>query len=126
MISVTADGSFQHITYSQSVSDLAQIAFGICPILHHRGPADNLELRNFGEIVENLVLHSVGKVSIIFVRADVVEGKDRNAFFGWRRRWSSLVRGSQAPVTQEPRRQKNGKRHTCSQQHCTGQTRATP
>ena len=83
MVTVTTDGSFQDISYSQSISDLPQITFGASTVLHHRGAADDFELSNFREIVKNLILHAVGEVSVIFVGTDVIEGKDRNAFFGW-------------------------------------------
>ena len=33
------------------------------------------------EIIENLILHAVRKVGVIFIRADVLKGKDRNALF---------------------------------------------
>jgi hypothetical protein len=36
-------------------------------------------LSNFGKVIEYFVLHAVGKVSVIFVWANVLEGQDRNA-----------------------------------------------
>jgi hypothetical protein len=62
---------------------LAQITFVISPILHHRSPTNDFELSNLGEIIKDLILHSVRKVNIFFIRADVLEGKDCDAFF-WR------------------------------------------
>src|SRR5258708_19590446 len=82
MIPVTPDRSFQYVRDTENGGDLAQIALVIPPVLHDRGPADHFQLSYFGEIVEDLILHTVRKVSVVFVWTDVIEGKDCYAFFG--------------------------------------------
>ena len=62
-----------------------QIAFGVCAILHDGGTANHFELADLGEIIEDLILHSVRKVGVIFARTNVIEGKDGNAFLGYYR-----------------------------------------
>jgi hypothetical protein len=44
--------------------------------------SDDFELSNLGEIIENLVLHTISKIGVIFICADVFEGKNRNTLFG--------------------------------------------
>ena len=82
MIPFTPDGSFEHMCNPESTRDLAQVASVISSILHYGGSANDFEFGDPGEMIENLILDSVRKVSVIFVRADVVKGKDRDAFFG--------------------------------------------
>jgi hypothetical protein len=73
MISVTTDGPFQNIGDAQGVGDLTQIAFAVSSILHDRGATDDFELSNLGEIIEDLILYAVGKVTIVFVLAEAFE-----------------------------------------------------
>src|ERR1700740_1002792 len=91
MIPITPDGSFEHVRNTESISNLAQIASIISAILHYRGPANNFELGNPGEIIENLILDSLCEISIVFSRADVIKGKDCDAFFGGCRFNPSLI-----------------------------------
>src|SRR5246127_31744 len=91
MIPIPPDGSFEHVHDTESIGNLAQIASVISAILHYRGPANHFELSNPGEIIENLILDSVRKVSVISVRADVIKGKDCDAFFGGCRFHTSLI-----------------------------------
>jgi hypothetical protein len=49
-------------------------------------------LADLGEIIQDLILHSIREVSVIFVWADVIEWKDCNTFLGWCCSRSSLVK----------------------------------
>src|SRR5258707_4934820 len=100
MISVTTDGSFQHVRYAQRICNLTQITFVIRPILHYRGPANDFELSNLREIIEDLALHPISEIDVNFICADVLERKDRNALFGWYRLNDSLVK-EKSLVTRE-------------------------
>src|ERR1700751_3957397 len=50
MISVSTYDSFQHISNAERIGDLAQSTFGVCPILHHRGPAKTFSLAIFARL----------------------------------------------------------------------------
>jgi len=67
--------------HAAALGNLPQIPLGACSILHHRGAADDLELSNFRKIVKNFVLNTIGKVGIVFIRPDILEGKNRDALF---------------------------------------------
>src|SRR3989442_9502574 len=47
-------------------------------VFHDRGPGDNRELRNLGNRGDELLCHSIGKILVIRVRADVGERQDRD------------------------------------------------
>jgi hypothetical protein len=51
-------------------------------------------------------LHAVSKVGVIFICADVLEGKDRNAPLGWHRYNGSLVKDSARVTGEEKPRKK--------------------
>src|SRR4029077_8714251 len=86
MVSIPTDSSLQHMSHTQGIGDLAQIAFAVRPILHHRGTADHLELNDLGQVVEDLVLDTVRKVGAVLIGAEAFEGKTGDALFGWRRK----------------------------------------
>ena len=43
---------------------------------------NDLEIGEFGERRQNIVLHALGEKSILLVRAEIGERKDSNAFLG--------------------------------------------
>jgi hypothetical protein len=48
-------------------------------------------LSDLGEIIEDFILDAVSKIGVIFICADILKGKNRNALFGWYRLNDSLV-----------------------------------
>jgi len=74
MTSVSTHRSFQDVSYAQSIGNLAQIAFGVRPVLHHRGSANDFELGHLGQVIEDFILDTVTKIGVIFICADVLEG----------------------------------------------------
>ena len=54
------------------------------PILHHRGPADHFQVCNPNEIVQNLILHPSRKVSVFFVRTNILERQHGDTVLGSR------------------------------------------
>jgi hypothetical protein len=63
------------MSHAQGTGDLAQITFGVGPVLHHRRPADDFELSNLGQTIENLVLDTVGKVGVVLIGAELSKGR---------------------------------------------------
>src|SRR6516164_108498 len=60
----------------------------VAPILHHRGAADHFQLRDLGETIEDFIMHTVRKISVVLIRAEILERQDGNAFLmlryaGW-------------------------------------------
>src|SRR5438309_9968532 len=49
-------------------------------VFHDRGPGYYRELRNLGNRGDELLCHSIGKILVVRVRADVGERQDRNSF----------------------------------------------
>ena len=68
--------------------DFSQVTVNAVFILHHRSPADHFEVGNFGQIGENLVLHAISEVSVLFIITQIFEGQHGDALFRywkWRR-----------------------------------------
>jgi hypothetical protein len=64
------------MSHARGTGDLAQITFGVGPVLHHRRPADDCELSNLGQTMENLVLDTVGKVGVVLIGAEALEKEE--------------------------------------------------
>jgi hypothetical protein len=79
------------MSHARGTGDLAQITFGVGPVLHHRRPADDCELSNLGQTMENLVLDTVGKVGVVLIGAEALERKNRDTLFGMHRFQTSLA-----------------------------------
>src|ERR1700716_1146508 len=77
-ISVPAHSPFQYVRDTQRVGDLAHVALRVGSILHDRGAADDFELGNLGQVIENLVLYSLGKKTVVFARTDALEREHGN------------------------------------------------
>src|SRR5438445_11035533 len=56
-----ARATLQHVRYAKRVSDLACILFAA--ILHHTGAADHLEVGNFCELSQNVILETISQRS---------------------------------------------------------------
>src|SRR5437762_59020 len=57
--------ALQHMGDSQLVTDLTYVL--LAAIVHYAGPADDLEIGDFRQLGQNVVLHAVGKVGVLFV-----------------------------------------------------------
>src|SRR6266446_4718836 len=75
-----AHRAFEHVSYAERLADLAQVAHAR-PVLLNRCAADDLQVRHSGETGENVVMYAIGKKSILAIVAQVLERKDRDAFF---------------------------------------------
>ena len=78
-IAGTSHRAFQHMGNAERFADLAQVA-RTCSILLHRGPADDLQVRDLRQAGENIVVHSVREEGVLPVVAQVFEGQHGDAF----------------------------------------------
>src|SRR4051794_20342093 len=65
--------------YAQLPADLAEIPRNIALVVHDRGAADHLQIRDPREMAQDLVLHAVREKGILLVAAQVNEGQNCNA-----------------------------------------------
>ncbi len=70
--------AFQQIRDAKLLTDLSQIARRAAPVLEDRSAADDLQIRDFCQISENLILHAIREVGVLLVVAEVFERQDSN------------------------------------------------
>src|ERR1039457_5989836 len=70
--------------YAELLPDLTQIPSNPALVLHHARVAYHFQVRDFGEISQNFVLHSISKICVLLVRTQVFEWQHGDAFF-WNR-----------------------------------------
>jgi hypothetical protein len=58
---------------AELLTNFAQVAGRSALVLHHAGAANHFEIRNLGQVGQNLVLHAIGEESILFLIAQVFE-----------------------------------------------------
>ena len=63
------DRTFHDVSDTELLADLAHVAFGPGLVLPHAGVADHLQIRDLGEIGQDLVLNAIGEVGVLFVGA---------------------------------------------------------
>ena len=103
-ISSRAHASLQHVDHAERLRNLRQIAFGRAAVGHHRGAADYLQVVDFRQARQDVVLDSVGKKRVLLVVAEIFERQNGDALFG--ASGSRLLAGPKALVKKEtqPRR----------------------
>ena len=74
------DGSFHDTRDTKLVADLVEIARGSALVLHHRGAVDHLQISEISQAGENFILYAVGKIDVIWIRAQVFERQHCNTF----------------------------------------------
>ena len=50
-------------------------------VLHHARATDHFQVRDLRQVRQNFVLHAVGKISVLFVFAQVFKRQNRDALF---------------------------------------------
>ena len=55
--------------HPKDIADLAHIAFAA--VFHHAVPADDLEIADFRELGQNVVLHAIRKGGLFFLVAQI-------------------------------------------------------
>ena len=73
----TSHCSLQHVGDTQSIAELAQILFAA--VLHHARAADHLQIGNFGQFNQDVVLDAVGKERVFFLITQVFKRQDRDS-----------------------------------------------
>ena len=81
-IASTLNTSFHDVHDAKFICNLAQITFRSGLILHNRSAADDLQVRDPGQVGQNFILHPVGKEDVIGIAASVFERQDGDALFG--------------------------------------------
>src|SRR6267143_2413415 len=74
--------AFEHMRNAEFLGDLAQVAtYGIL-VLHHACTTNYFQVGDLGEIGENFILHAVCEVSVLFLIAKILKGKNGDTFCG--------------------------------------------
>src|SRR5262249_43023920 len=68
--------AFHDVSDAELLADFAQVAFGAGLVLAHAGVTDHFQIRNFGQIGQDLVLHAVGKIGVVPIVAQRRERQD--------------------------------------------------
>src|SRR5439155_19483635 len=68
--------------HAQIRSDLTQISFHSRFVLHHRCSANDLQVTPSRTTSENLALHAIGEIGVLFVFAPILKRKTSNALPG--------------------------------------------
>src|SRR5438046_10053827 len=74
--------AFKNIRNSQLLPDLAQIALRARGVIRNARARDNLEIGDFSERGQNIILHSLCEKCVLLVSAEIREWQHGNAFFG--------------------------------------------
>ena len=72
--------AFDDMRDAELLADLAQIARRAGLVLHHARAADHFQIGDLREVGQNLVLHPIGEKDVLFVAAQVFEGKHSDDF----------------------------------------------
>ena len=63
--------AFDNMRHAELLTDLAQIARRAALVLHHRGAADHLQVRDLRQVGQDFVLHAIGEEGVLRVAAQV-------------------------------------------------------
>ena len=81
----TADAAFQNVGNTKRLPDFAQI-LRLAAVGHHRCARNYLQIADLRQVRQNIVLNSVGEVSVLFFVAQVFKWEHCDRFI-------DLVRG---------------------------------
>src|ERR1700730_8387329 len=76
------DAALEKVSHAELFSDFPQIAREAGLVLHHTRPADHFQVGDLRKVSEDLVLYAISKISVLFITAEIFEGKHRDTFFG--------------------------------------------
>ena len=71
-VRVSPHGSFENVSDAERLADFTDVARA-GPILAHRSAADHFQVRDLGQIGQNVVLDTVGKIGVLLIVAQVFE-----------------------------------------------------
>jgi hypothetical protein len=66
---------------SESIRNLAKIAFHPWFVLHHRVAADHFQKRDLGQVIPDFILNAHGKERLLWIGAQTFEGQNGDAPF---------------------------------------------
>jgi hypothetical protein len=64
-----------------ALTDIAHVLVRVALIFHDARAANDFQVGEPGKPSQNFILYSAGEKSVLFVFAQVLEGKHRDAFF---------------------------------------------
>ena len=73
----SSDRPLQHVGHTQRIADLAHIVF--TAILHDAGAADHLQVGDFRQLGQDVVLDAIGKERVLFLVAQIFEWQNGDA-----------------------------------------------
>ena len=74
-------GTLENVSNAELPTDLAQISWLTAFILAHGGVADDPQLGNPGQIRQDLVLHAVSEVRVLFIVTQIFKRQNRDRFY---------------------------------------------
>ena len=98
---------------AEFLADLAHVALGPAFVLHNAGAADHFQIGHFRQISQDLALHSIGEISVLFLFAPVLKRKHGNTFLGNREVQSWFLSYSRGPVAR--RQRPNNRKCSCAE-----------
>ena len=63
---VPSHTSLQHVRNMKRLTDLTDVSRAA--VCHHAGATDDLEVRDFGQLGQNIVLYAIGEHGVLFIR----------------------------------------------------------
>ena len=71
------DATLQYVRHPKRIADLARVV--MVAISHHAGATDDLEISNFRQLRQKIVLDTVGKGGVLSVVAQVFKWQHRDS-----------------------------------------------
>ena len=102
-------GSFEDIGHPKFPRDLADASLPRAAVAHHGSATGDLQVRDSGEVGQDLILHTVGEKRVLLVAARILERQHGNALV-WNRR-GRRTRGGHGY------RRRSGRRRECEGCH---------
>src|ERR1700739_3046299 len=66
---------------SECVRNLAKVAFRSWLVFHNRVAADNFQIRDFGQVIPDLILNPHGEERFFWIGSRTFKGQNGNALF---------------------------------------------
>src|SRR5438105_11149430 len=77
---------------AEFLADLPHVVLDPAFVLHNAGAADHFQIGHFRQISQDLALHSIGEIGVLFCLAEIIEGENGDALL-WDRNWHIARRG---------------------------------
>jgi hypothetical protein len=75
------NAAFHDMSHSESIRNLAQIAFHPWFVFHHRAAADDFQIRDLGQVIPDFSLNTHRKERLLWISAQTFERQNGNAPF---------------------------------------------